>query len=107
MIRIIGARMRLQRREDFLHIYCSRAVETPSGSPQHSLTHTLVALCLTSGFWPWELQMPEEMPTEALLAMEVGEMVDKYPDSLLLQLENSVLLLLTFPKVIALQSPPP
>lgn len=39
--------------------------------------------------------------------MEDGESVDKYPGSLMLQLENSVLLLLKFPKGIVLQSPSP
>lgn len=106
--------MRLQKREDFLHTYCSRAVKTPSGSLQHSLTHperccwTLVTVCLTSGFWPGSCTHQSRCPQKPFLAVQavgVGGMMDKCPDSLLLQLENSVLLLLKFPKGTALHHP--
>lgn len=71
----------------------SRAVKTPSSSPQHSKIHTpKTAAASNCSFLPdiWFLEMPKsKCPQKQHLAMEDGEMVDKHPNSLLLQLENS------------------
>lgn len=81
-IQIPGARIRLKRREDFLHLTVAELPRLPPDPPQHSLTHPKDCC--------WELEVPKDKYSlKQLLAVETGEMVDKYPNSLVLRVENS------------------